>query len=81
MQYEGRGKAAKVDENVAKWTKICRSTVLFRTLLLFSTEEYMCYIGSYGDFMNILRIGIPLKFIKIFNNFVEYNFDNFEKRS
>ena len=27
MQYEGRGKAAKVDENVAKWTKICRSTV------------------------------------------------------
>ena len=61
MQYEGRGKAAKVDENVAKWTKICRSTVLFRTLLLFSTEEYMC-LGCYGDFMNMLRIEISLKF-------------------
>ena len=28
MQHESRGKAAKVDENVAQWTKICRSTVL-----------------------------------------------------
>ena len=28
MQHEGRGKAAKVDENVANWTKICRSTVV-----------------------------------------------------
>ena len=27
MQRVGRGKATKVDENVAKWTKICRSTV------------------------------------------------------
>ena len=27
MQHEGRGKAAKVDENVSQWTKICRSTV------------------------------------------------------
>ena len=27
MQHEGRGKATKVDKNVAKWTKICRSTV------------------------------------------------------
>ena len=27
MQHEGCEKAAKVDENVAKWTKICRSTV------------------------------------------------------
>ena len=27
MQPEGRGKATKVDKNVAKWTKICRSTV------------------------------------------------------
>ena len=35
MQYEGRGKAAKVDENVAKWTKICRSTVMCEIELLF----------------------------------------------
>ena len=27
MYHEGCGKATKVDENVAKWTKICRSTV------------------------------------------------------
>ena len=27
MHHEGRGKAAKVDENVSQWTKICRSTV------------------------------------------------------
>ena len=27
MQHEGRGKAAKVDENASQWTKICRSTV------------------------------------------------------
>ena len=27
MQHEGHGKAAKVDENVSQWTKICRSTV------------------------------------------------------
>ena len=30
MQHEGRGKAAKVDENVSQWTKICRSTVSFK---------------------------------------------------
>ena len=27
MQHEGHGKAAKVDENLSQWTKICRSTV------------------------------------------------------
>ena len=29
LQHEGRGKATKVDENVTKWTDICRSTVNF----------------------------------------------------
>ena len=29
IYHEGHGKAAKVDENVAKWTKICLSTVIF----------------------------------------------------
>ena len=28
LQHEGHKKAAKVDENVGKWTKICRSTVM-----------------------------------------------------
>ena len=27
MQHVGRGMATKVDENVAKWRKICRNTV------------------------------------------------------
>ena len=39
MQHEGRGKAAKVDENLAKWAKIWRSTVFsaFVLMRLFHT--------------------------------------------
>ena len=36
MQHEGRDKAAKVDENVAKWTKICRSMVMIVDIAIFS---------------------------------------------
>ena len=42
MQHEGCGKAAKVDENVAKWTKICRSTVNNLALREAFSSKFNC---------------------------------------
>ena len=58
MQHKGHGKATKVDENVAKWTKICLSTVLARTCeipledLLFSIYS-ITYVSALLLFRSI----------------------------
>ena len=41
MQHEGRRKAAKLDENVAKWRKICRCTVINERYLKNLSETFL----------------------------------------
>ena len=43
MQHEGREKAAKLDKNLGKWMKICRSTVIRRRRLEVQNIEVTTY--------------------------------------
>ena len=57
MQHEGRGKAAEVDENVAKWTKICRSTVSFGITFgsLYVCQVWVGRIVEIWYFLKVLQ--------------------------